>query len=111
MILTPDELAELELLMPEAAAKIRTAQEEALRSQTFVVPDDEEDPIVYEDQPVTGIVVENPEPNARDRDTEQSLVECPACSRGGTPRAGAPHVCGLPSPPQPERATWPGGYR
>ena len=103
MILTPDELAELELLMPSTAAKIRAAQEADLRSQTFVAEDEEEERVPFEESNFTGVILNSDgtprtDPAIRDNDTRPEPGQCPACARGGSPRAGALHSCGLPNP-------------
>lgn len=93
---TDAELAELDVLMPEMAKKVR---EERLRIKQLEAEEDEQP--VFEDQPVTPLVTESGE--AFDMDTVLPPNVCPACDRGGTPRAGAPHTCGLPNPPMYER--------
>lgn len=97
MNLSPEELEKLRAVAPDLAAKLEAPPE---------VTDDDEDPIVYVDQPVTPLVTESGE--ARDTDTVQPANECPACVRGGA-RRGAPHTCGLPTPQFEQRYEGPGG--
>jgi hypothetical protein len=82
--LTDEDIERLRKLAPDIVAKLEAPPEE-----------DEEEPIVFVDQPVLPLVTESGE--ARDQDTVLPADVCPACLRGG-PRRGAPHTCGLPSP-------------
>lgn len=90
MILTEEELAMLERVLPAAAERYKAEQVERA-----AIMEDDDEPVVFVDQPISAIVTESGE--ARDADTVLPADVCPACERG-SPRRGAPHTCGLPSP-------------
>lgn len=99
MNLTPQEIEQLRATLPDLAAKIEAGQAaEAERLSELSLLDTEAPARPQPDPEVAfnGVIVIAGE---GERDQDPVARGCAACDRGGVPRRGAPHSCGLPNPP------------
>lgn len=85
-------LLEGEKIAEEGSTRVQVASSQVVA--TDEPAEDEDEPIEYE-EPSAGVGIVVMENGVRAQDpVATGRGACPACERGGVPRAGAPHTCG-----------------